>query len=79
MDAEILHRVQAGWRHWRKMSGVFCDRRINLRLKGKVYKTVVRPAMMYGSEIWPLKRTQGRKLEVEEMKMLIWMCGVTKI
>ena len=79
MDAEITHRVQAGWRNWRKMSGVLCDRKINVRLKGKVYKSVVRPAMMYGAETWPLKKTQERKLEVEEMKMLRWMCGVTKM
>ena len=79
LDAEITHRVQAGWRNWRKMSGVLCDPKINVRLKGKVYKTVVRPAMMYGAEAWPLKKTQERKLEVEEMKMLRWMCGVTKM
>ena len=79
MDAEITHRVQAGWRNWRKMSGVLCDRKMNVKLKGKVYKTVVRPAMMYGAETWPLKKTQERKLEVEEMKMLRWMCGVTKM
>ena len=79
MDAEITHRVQAGWRNWRKMSGVLCDHKINVKLKGKVYKTVVRPAMMYGAEAWPLKKIQERKLEVEEMKMLRWMCGVTKM
>ena len=79
MDAEIMHRVQAGWRNWRKMSGVLCDRKINVRLKGKVYETVVSPAMMYGTETWPLKKTQERKSEVEEMKMLRWMCGVTKM
>ena len=61
------------------MSGVLCDRKINVKLKGKVYKTVVRPAMMYGAETWPLKKTQKKKLEVEEMKMLRWMCGVTEM
>ena len=25
-------------------------------LKGKVYKTAVRPAMMYGSETWGIKK-----------------------
>ena len=30
----------------------FCDRRISLRIKRKVYKKVVRPAMMYGAETW---------------------------
>ena len=47
--------------------------------QGKVYRTVVRPTLMYGAETWALKRAQENKLEVAEMRMLRWMCGVTKI
>jgi len=78
LDDETMHRVQAGWKNWRKMSGVLCDQRINVKIKGRVYKTVARPAMMYGAETWPVKKRQ-EKLEVAEMKMLRWMCGVTKM
>ena len=35
--------------------------------------------MMYGAEIWALKKAQETKLEVAEMRMLQWMCGVTKL
>ena len=48
------------------------------RLSGKVYKTVVRPAMMYGAETWAVKKAQEKKLDVAEMRMLRWMSGVTK-
>ena len=41
--------------------------------------TVVRPALMYGAETWVLKKAQENKLEVAEMRMLRWMCGVTKL
>ena len=37
---EVKKRVQAG-----------CDRRVPARVKGKVYKRVVRPAMLYGLEV----------------------------
>ena len=50
LDAEMTHRIQSGWKNWKRISGILCDRRISLRVKGKVYKTVVRPAMMYGAE-----------------------------
>ncbi|KAK3549996.1 hypothetical protein QTP86_016957 [Hemibagrus guttatus] len=43
---EVKKRVQAGWNGWRKVSGVLCDRKISARIKGKVYRTVVRPAML---------------------------------
>ena len=38
LDAE----VQSGWKNWKRMSGVLCDRRMNMKIKGKVYRTVVR-------------------------------------
>ena len=44
---EVTRRIQAGWKNWREVSGVLCDMRMPVKLKGKVYKTVVRPAMMY--------------------------------
>ena len=59
--------------------GILCDRRISLRVKGKVYKTVVRPAMMYGAETWAVKKAHEKKLDVAEMRMLRWMSGVTKM
>ena len=57
---------------------MLCDKRISARVKGKAYKTVVRPAMIYGAEAWPIKKTQENKLDVAEMRMLRWMCGVTR-
>ena len=37
METEITKRVGAGWRNWKKCSGVLCDRRMPVKLKGKVY------------------------------------------
>ena len=34
---------------------------------------------MYGAETWALKNAQVKKLVVAEMRMLRWMCGVTKL
>ena len=33
--------------------------------------------MLYGAETWPIKKDQERKMEVAEMRMLRWMCGIT--
>ena len=48
MATEITQRVSAEWRNWKRCSGVLCDRKMPVKLKGNVYKTVVRPARLYG-------------------------------
>ena len=48
-------------------------------MKGKVYWRVVRPAVLYGSECWPLKKSQVQRLMVVEMRMVRWMCGFTRV
>ncbi|KAK3524279.1 hypothetical protein QTP70_026044 [Hemibagrus guttatus] len=62
---EVKKRVQAGWNGWRKVSGVLCDRKISARIKGKVYRTVVRPAMLYGLETVSLRKRQESELELK--------------
>ena len=52
---------------------------LNLRVKGKVYKTVVRPATMNGAETLAVKKAQEKKLDVAELSMLRWMSGVIKL
>ncbi|KAK3543823.1 hypothetical protein QTP70_030092 [Hemibagrus guttatus] len=76
---EVKKRVQAGWNGWRKVSGVVCDRKISARIKGKVYRTVVRPAMLYGLETVSLRKRQESELEVAELKMLRFSLGVTRL
>ena len=77
LDAEMTHRIQTGWQNWKMVSGILCDRRISLRVKGKYTRqNFVRPAMMYGAESWAVKKAQEKKLE---MRMLRWMSGVTKL
>ncbi|KAK2910488.1 hypothetical protein Q8A73_008203 [Channa argus] len=76
---EVKRRVQAGWNGWRKVSGVLCDKRVSARMKGKVFKTVVRPAMLFGLETVALKKRQEAELEVAELKMLRFSLGVTRM
>ncbi|KAK3541912.1 hypothetical protein QTP86_008102 [Hemibagrus guttatus] len=63
---EVKKRVQAGWNGWRKVSGVLCDQKISARIKGKVYRTVVRPAMLYGLETVSLRKRQESELEGQD-------------
>jgi hypothetical protein len=62
---------------WRQASRVLCDKRVPHKLKGKFYKTAIRPAMLYGTECSPTKRRHIQQLSVAEMRMLRWICGHT--
>ena len=61
----------------KRVSEILCDRGIRFRVKGKVYMTVVRPAMLYSAETWAVKKAQEEKLD--EAGMRIVMIGVTKL
>ncbi|KAG2588713.1 hypothetical protein PVAP13_5NG303281 [Panicum virgatum] len=54
---------------WRQASGVLCDKKVPQKLKGKFYRTAIRPAM--------LRHVQ--QLSVAEMRMLRWICGHTRM
>ncbi|KAM1682697.1 hypothetical protein COP1_034022 [Malus domestica] len=43
LDGDLNHRIQAGWMKCKSASGVLCDRRRPLKLKGKFYRTAIRP------------------------------------
>lgn len=58
---------------------MLCDKRMPVGLKDKVYCMVVRPAILYGLECWPIKKTQIQRLMVTKMKMIRWMCGHTRM
>ena len=79
IDDDISHRIRVGWQKWRKAAGVLCDKKIPFRLKGRVYRMVIRPALLYGAECWQIKKTQVQRLMVAEMRMIRWMCGFTRL
>ena len=53
----VTARTRCGWAMLRECSELLHDRRFPLRLKGAVYKSYLRPAILYGSESWCLKES----------------------
>ena len=69
LDAEVTHKVQSRWKNGKSVWRVV--RQENEREdQGEGYKTVVRPAVVYGAETWALKKAQEKKLEIAEIGML---------
>ena len=40
---------------------------------------VVRLALLYGAECWPIKKSQVQRMKVAEIRMIRWMCGHTRL
>ncbi|KAK3549896.1 hypothetical protein QTP86_015522, partial [Hemibagrus guttatus] len=68
--SESREQVKENLERWRKISA---------RIKGKVYRTVVRPAMLYGLETVSLWKRQESELELAELKMLRFPLGLTSL
>jgi hypothetical protein len=50
IDEDLSHRIKVVLLKWCQVSGVLCDPRVPLKLKGKFYRTAIRPAILYGAE-----------------------------
>ena len=68
-QADVNNRIIIEWMKWKEVSGVMCDRKMPVKLKDKVYKTIIRPAMTYGSECWAVNKKDENKLNSAEMRM----------
>jgi hypothetical protein len=77
-NLHVRHTISAGWLKWRQASSVLCDKKMPQKLKGKFYRMVICPTMLYGAECWPTKRRHVQQLSVAEMRMLRWFCGHTR-
>jgi exonuclease III len=76
---DVGHRVSVGWMKWKENSGIFCDPKMPPKLKGRLFTTVVRPALLYGSNCWTMYKSFENKMTATEMKMLRMSMGVTKL
>jgi hypothetical protein len=78
IDEDVRHRISVGWLKWRYASSILCDNRVPQNLKGKFYRTMNHPTMLYDVECWPIKRRYVKQLSVGKMCMLCWFCGHTR-
>ena len=74
---DCKNRVRLAWNKWREVTGVICDKKVPVKLKHKIYKTVIRPTMTYGAECWTMKKKDEMLMNKTEMRMLRWIQGVS--
>ena len=50
IDGDVTNQIQVGWLKWRAATGVRCDKKFLMRLKGKFHRIAIRPALLYRTE-----------------------------
>ena len=72
----ITNRCGIAWSKFRKLRPVLTSRHIPFPVRGRVYSTCVRAAMLHGSETWGPKTDELQRLRRNDRAMVRWICGV---
>ena len=62
-ERDINNPVRLAWMKWKQLTGVLCDKKVPIKLKDKVYKTVIKPTMTYGAECWVVRKKDENRLK----------------
>ena len=50
--AAVTAKTRVGWKNFTECKEIQFGKRFSLQMKGKIYKSYVRSAMLYRSEMW---------------------------
>ena len=70
------NRVRCTWGKFNQLKPMLAVRGPSLKIKGKIYRSCVQSVLVYGSETWPMKVEDSKRLERTERAMVRRMCGV---
>ena len=78
-EAAVTARTRIGWIKFIECGELLYGRKFSLKIKGRIYHSCVRSAMLYGSETWCLRKNEMAILKRTERAMMREMCGVKLI
>ena len=78
-EAAVTARARIGRVKLRECGELLHAKRSSLKLKGMVYRSCVRSAMLYGGETWGLRENEMAILRRTERAMVRAMCGAKLI
>ena len=67
---EVKCRLKAGNSHYHSVQTILSSRLLSKSLKIKIYKTIILPVVLYGSEAWSLASREERRLRVFKNRIL---------
>lgn len=77
-QTELNHRIAAGWCAFAKLKFILCSKSYELRLRIKLFESVVTPSVLYGCAAWTMTMEAEQMLKSTRRRMLRWMTGVSR-
>jgi hypothetical protein len=74
-SAEINNRIALANRSYFGLVNILKAKNINRKYKVIIYRTLIKPVLMYGVETWVLNKADELRLGVFEKKILRRICG----
>ena len=75
-DAAVEARIWIGWNKFTQLVPLLTNKDASLIMRRRLYSSCVRSSMLHGSETWPVRKENVVALQLAEMRMVRWMCGV---
>ena len=72
----IITRCCTAWGKFKKLLPILTSKHISLTVRGKVFDTCVRSALLHGSETWAPTAPDLQRLRRNDRSMIRWICGV---
>jgi hypothetical protein len=77
LDIKIHHRLLLANRCYHGLKKQIKSDYISIKMKCKLYKTLIRPVLLYGCETWAINRYNEEKIAIFERKVLRKIYGPT--
>ena len=78
-EAAVTARARIGWVKFRECGELLISERFSLKVKGMVYRSYVRVAMLYGSETCCLRENEIASFRRTERAMVTAMCAAKRM
>ena len=77
-EAAVTARMRIEWIKFRECEKLLYGKKISLKMKGRIYQSCVKSAMLNGSDTWCLRENE-KAILTSEKAMMRAMCGVNMI
>ena len=77
--SDIANKITRGKAAIRQLHPVIWNRGTTMHLKQRLYKSIIEPITLYGSEVWEITEKSKKKLRAVEMEYWRRCCALTKL